>query len=130
MITSEGCRALIAEDDRALADIVRLALGRDGYDVTLAGNGKAALQHAMSTPFDLIVSDYQMPLLNGEQLLTAIRAAGPSQHAAMILCSAKCYELDSERLRRDLDLAGVFYKPFSLLTLVATARAAREALVM
>lgn len=128
MSTSEKHRALIAEDDRALADIIRLALMRDGHDVTLAGNGKLALQIAMSAPFDLIVSDYQMPLLNGEQLLTSVRTSGPSQHAILILCSAKCYEIDSERLRRDLDLAGVFYKPFSLAALVSAARDARERL--
>lgn len=119
--------ALVAEDDPALADITRLALARAGYEVTVAHDGKRAWQFAESTPYDLIVSDYQMPGLNGEQLLTAVRASGKSQRAVLILCSAKSYELDSERLRDELSLTAVFYKPFSLQELVTTVRNARLA---
>ena len=117
---NEHRKALVAEDDRALADIVRLALARSGYDVCVAHDGQKALQLARSKCFDLIVSDYQMPLLNGEQFLSGVRADGASQSAMLILCSAKAYELDSERLRDELDLWAVFYKPFSLSDLVKT----------
>lgn len=111
-------KALVAEDDRALADIIRMALERAAYDVSVAHDGSRALGLAQATRFDLIASDYQMPLLNGEQLLRQIRESGPSSKATMVLCSAKAYELDSERLRQELDLAAVFYKPFSLNELV------------
>lgn len=114
-------KALVAEDDRALADIVRLALTRAGFDVTLAYDGHKAQKIAETVKFDIVVSDYQMPIVNGEQLLTSIRASTRSCHAKLILCSAKSYELDSERLRDELGLAAIFYKPFSLSELVAIA---------
>ena len=121
-VAVDKLRALVAEDDRALADVIRLALTRAGFEVTLAHDGQKALQFAAASAFDVICSDYQMPLLNGEQLLSGVRAGGPSQHATLILCSAKSYELDSERLREQLSLAAVFYKPFSLTELVAAVR--------
>ncbi|MEZ6134991.1 MAG: hypothetical protein R3C53_08795 [Pirellulaceae bacterium] len=68
------------------------------------------------------MSDYQMPLVNGEQLLTAIRQSELSPDAQLILCSAKSYELNSERLRDELGLAALFYKPFSLNELIGVVR--------
>jgi len=112
--------ALVAEDDRVLADILRLALVRAGFDVTVAHDGAKALGLAKSTAFEVIVSDFQMPRLNGQQLLSGVRAEGCSRDAVLILCSAKAYELDSEKLKPELGLTAVFYKPFSLSELVQT----------
>lgn len=112
--------ALVAEDDRALADIVRLALARAGYAVHVAHDGRNASQLLDSIAFAVVVSDYQMPGMNGDMLLRKVRDSSLSGHAKLVLCSAKSYELDSEYLRTELGLAGVFYKPFSLSELVAT----------
>lgn len=120
-------KALVAEDDRALADIIRLALTRGGYQVAVAHDGKKALTLATNSKFDVVVSDYQMPLLNGEQLLSGIRVAGASQEALLFLCSAKSFELDSERIKRELRLSAVFFKPFSLGELVTTIKSHQTA---
>lgn len=120
-------RALVVEDDRPLADIIRLAFARAGYEVTVFHDGAQALEFAQSTPCDVIASDYQLPGLHGEQVLSAVRASGASQQAVLILCSAKAYELDSERLRNELGLAAVFFKPFSLNELVTVVNEARNA---
>ena len=121
-------KALVAEDDRAFADIIRLALTRAGFDVTVAFDGQKALQFASTFRFDLVVSDYQMPILNGEKLLSSIRSSSPSEDAVLILCSAKSYELNSEQLRDELGLAAIFYKPFSLSELVEAAKHARKSI--
>src|SRR6056297_927872 len=120
-------KALVAEDDRALADIIRFALTRGGYDVSVFHDGERALQVGQAEAFDVVASDYQMPGLNGEQLLAGLRREGASRDALMILCSAKAYELDSERLREELDLAAVFYKPFSLHELLTLIRSRQPA---
>ncbi len=119
-------RALVAEDDRALTDIIRLTLSRAGFEVSVAFDGQMALQMAQSIAFDVVVSDYQMPLLNGDKLLESIRAESISREALLILCSAKSYELDSERMREELGLSAIFYKPFSLSELVSIARQATK----
>jgi DNA-binding response OmpR family regulator len=122
--------ALVAEDDRALADIIRLALVRAGFQVTVAHNGKVALDYAAKQSFSAIISDYQMPGLNGEEFLTALREQGLCEQAVLLLCSAKGYEIDSERLRESLGLTAVFYKPFSLSELTDAVRAATCASTM
>lgn len=114
MTVQAKSKALVAEDDRALADIIRMALDRTGLDVTVAHDGQRALALARTHVFDLIVTDYQMPRMDGEQLLREIRNGTPSSQAQVILCSAKSYEVDSEQLRKDLKLTTVLYKPFSL----------------
>lgn len=116
--------ALVAEDDRALADIIRLALSRAGFDVTVAHNGQVALEFVRNRQFQVIVTDYQMPGLNGEQFLTHVREEKIGDDTVLLLCSAKSYELDSERLRTTLGLTAVFYKPFSLSGLVSAAQSA------
>ena len=119
-------RALVAEDDRALTDIIRLTLSRAGFEVSVAFDGQSALQLARAKEFDVVVSDYQMPLLNGDKLLEAIRVDSISRSALLILCSAKSYELNSERLREELGLSAIFYKPFSLSELVSIAIQAKN----
>ena len=113
---------LVAEDDPALADVLRLAFTRAGFEVQVARNGLDALRLATDKAYDVVCSDFQMPKLNGEQLLTAIREGGPSQDAVCLLCSAKSYELDCQRLKEALGLCAVFYKPFSLAEIAAAAK--------
>lgn len=111
-------KALIAEDDRVLADILRLALVRAGFEVTVAHDGQRALSLARNITFRAIVSDFQMPRLNGEAFLSSVRFEGASRDAILVMCSAKGYELDLERLKPELGLATILYKPFSLAELV------------
>ncbi|MAT72340.1 MAG: hypothetical protein CMJ58_22790 [Planctomycetaceae bacterium] len=121
-VSGEKPRALVAEDDPALADILRLAFARAGFDVAIARNGVEALRAASATAFDVVCSDFQMPMLNGEQFLTALREEGPSQNAVCMICSAKSYELDCERMKQQLNLHAIFYKPFSLTEIAAAAQ--------
>lgn len=116
-------KVLIAEDDPALANVLKLAFARAGFDVKVTRNGLEAHRVAQSETFDVVCSDYQMPGMNGGELLRSIRDAGASQHAVCMLCSAKSYELDCDRLKSDLGLESIFYKPFSLAEIVATAQA-------
>lgn len=117
-------RALVAEDDRALADIIRCALTRAGLEVSVAHDGLRALGLARHQRFDVIVSDYQMPKLDGESFLREVRKASASQEAQLFFCSAKAYELQSQEIAQDLGLAGVFFKPFSLSELATAVRQA------
>ncbi|TWT76138.1 Sporulation initiation phosphotransferase F [Posidoniimonas polymericola] len=115
-------RALIAEDDPALADVLKLAFTRKGFQTKVFRNGRDALAAAAAESWDVVCSDYQMPHVNGEQLLTGVRASETSRHAVCILCSAKSYELNCERMARELNLHAIFYKPFSLAEITESAQ--------
>jgi diguanylate cyclase (GGDEF)-like protein len=66
-------RALVAEDDDNYAAYIAALLRRFGFDVTVAPNGRAALAAAQECPFDVAVIDFEMPEMNGLELIAAIR---------------------------------------------------------
>jgi DNA-binding response OmpR family regulator len=54
-------RVLIVEDDRRLANVLRLGLEEEGFGVDLVGDGEAAVAAAVTTPFDVITLDVMLP---------------------------------------------------------------------
>lgn len=59
---------LVVEDEAELAEIYRVILEQSGYDVTVAHNGKIALEKVVNSP-DLILLDLRMPIMNGVEFL-------------------------------------------------------------
>ena len=86
-------RILVVEDEPRLADLLRLYLERDGYAVTVVGDGTAALAAFEAEPVDLVVLDLMLPGLSGEALVTAIRERGDTP---VLVASAK--RSDVERI--------------------------------
>src|SRR5690606_27825980 len=66
-------RVLVADDSPIIREIVSDVLAREGVEVMLAEDGKIALECLERGEFDLVISDVEMPRLNGLELLTAIR---------------------------------------------------------
>ena len=72
----EGPRALVVDDDEALLVICVRALAGQGYRVEAAQDGASALRALRRTPFDVIVSDIEMPGMSGIELVETLRAGG------------------------------------------------------
>ena len=70
--TAQGA-ILVVDDDVALAESLCRLLGKAGYDVTAAADGRAAIATLLHGTFDAIVSDIQMPDMDGIQLLRRVR---------------------------------------------------------
>ncbi len=68
-------RCLIADDVRSSRDTVGIWLGECGFDCTLVDNGQAAWESISEHPPDLLVTDLEMPMLSGLQLLDKVRHA-------------------------------------------------------
>lgn len=64
-------RVLYAEDLQDLRELMRLILGRDGYEVETVADGAEALRRlrAPHADFDLLITDHHMPVLNGLELV-------------------------------------------------------------
>jgi EAL domain-containing protein (putative c-di-GMP-specific phosphodiesterase class I) len=65
---------LLVDDDEALARTLQRVLKSAGYEVTFVNNGTTAVETIMSRPFDVIVTDIQMPGMSGVELLGIVRA--------------------------------------------------------
>lgn len=65
---------LIVDDEPSIRQLMSTLLTLEGYTVTTAPDGRAALDHILNTPPDVVISDVRMPHMSGCELLTAIRA--------------------------------------------------------
>lgn len=108
-----GHRILVAEDNPVTQDLLKFNLERAGLVVTAASNGTSALQAATEQRFDCIVTDFQMPGMDGETLARNIRESTPNQETPIVLCSAKGFEIDKDRLQQECGVTDFLLKPFS-----------------
>ncbi|MFV0432913.1 MAG: response regulator transcription factor [Leucobacter sp.] len=69
-------RALVVDDERNLSELLRMALGAEGWDARSASNGQEALNMIREFAPDLLVLDIMMPGLDGMEVLKRVRANG------------------------------------------------------
>jgi len=119
MMADEGQRILIVEDEEALADSVRYNLEREGYLVSVAVDGRQALDRFRAEPPALVILDLMLPEVSGLDLCRAIRAESA---VPIIMVTAKDSEADKVA---GLELGADDYvtKPFSVRELVSRVRA-------
>ena len=116
---SEAKRVLVAEDNIVLGDVIRFNLQRSGYLVTLARNGMDAFRDLEADRFDILVTDYEMPGIHGEELCKRVRNDLKLESLRIVMCSAKGLELDRDELIARLSLETILYKPFSIRELTS-----------
>ena len=71
-----NAKILVVDDEPGLRDMLADALRMQGYKTEVAGDGQVALRDMQETHFDLVISDVNMPKVNGFELLERMRAAG------------------------------------------------------
>jgi len=69
---------LIVDDDEGLASILALILGQEGFEVRTANNGSVGCSAYFEEPTDWVVTDIQMPELDGLRMMQCIRLFNPS----------------------------------------------------
>jgi CheY-like chemotaxis protein len=106
-------RVLVAEDNKVLANVIVFNLKREGFDVFHAPSGDVAWKQLQQEYFDLVITDYQMPNMNGGELTQLIRRQPSLEAIPVILLTAKGLELDNEYCRETLGVNAIMNKPFS-----------------
>jgi two-component system response regulator PilR (NtrC family) len=66
-------RILVVDDERSMRELLAIVLRREGYEVLLAENGRAAIKTLEQEPIDLLISDIKMPDLSGVEVLRAAK---------------------------------------------------------
>jgi two-component system response regulator RegX3 len=118
-VTEVGDRILIVEDEESLADSIRYNLEREGYAVTVASDGRRALDRFRAESPMLVILDLMLPEVSGLDLCRAIRS---ESEVPIIMVTAKDSEADKVT---GLELGADDYvtKPFSVRELVSRVRA-------
>jgi two-component system response regulator PilR (NtrC family) len=81
---TQSARILVVDDERSMRELLAILLKREGHDVVVAENGRAAIDLLNKQPFDLVVSDARMPDLDGLEVLRHARSINPSVIAIMV----------------------------------------------
>ncbi|MEZ5975505.1 MAG: ATP-binding protein [Planctomycetota bacterium] len=107
----QGLRLLVAEDNPTNQEVLRKMLERLGCAVTLVGNGAAALEIFQRRPFDIVLLDCQMPVMDGMQAAMAMREveAGKTRMPILLLTAHSPAEVGDKL--READLDGLIQKP-------------------
>ena len=77
-------RILVVDDEPSVGNTIKMLLQFDGHEVEATHNSRDALAMFEPDRFDLIITDYAMPGMNGNQLAAAIKADAPDQPVIMI----------------------------------------------
>ncbi len=116
-------RILIVDDERSMREMLSILLEREGYETAEAKDGREALQLFEGSLFDLVITDIQMPVMNGIDLLAGIKAISPETPVLMITAFATAEQaVDAIKL-------GAFHyftKPFNNDEIRALVRNALE----
>ncbi|MGN1195961.1 MAG: response regulator transcription factor [Acutalibacteraceae bacterium] len=115
-------KILVAEDESAIRDIIAINLGRAGYEVVQASDGRQALELFNESPlsFDVVLLDIMMPLLDGVSVCKAVREA--NANTGIILLTAKTQERD-KIIGLTSGADDYITKPFSVNELIARVEA-------
>jgi DNA-binding response OmpR family regulator len=85
---TEITKILIAEDQADLRDMIAHTLRLSGYEVVATEDGERAYQQAKSTQPDLIILDYELPLLNGRQVCKRLKALDAFTNTPIVIISS------------------------------------------
>jgi CheY-like chemotaxis protein len=91
-------RILVVDDEPFVCDAVKMMLAFDGHSVETASSGKDALAIFDKAKFDLVITDFAMPAMKGDELALAIKARAPQQPVVMITAYAEMLQSNSSPL--------------------------------
>jgi two-component system, chemotaxis family, chemotaxis protein CheY len=112
---SERPRVLVVDDDEGIRDLVAVVLADQGYEVSVAEHGAAALDLVRQTRPAAILLDMRMPVMDGWAFAAAYRQL-PAPHAPIIVLTAA---QDAPRRAAEIRADAALGKPFTIAELTA-----------
>jgi CheY-like chemotaxis protein len=82
-------RILLVDDEESVRGAYGMMLSIDEHQVVEAGNGKEALEQFDKGPYDLVITDFEMPVMKGGELATRLKQLAPSLPILMITAYGK-----------------------------------------
>jgi DNA-binding NtrC family response regulator len=106
-----GSKIMVVDDEAGIRNLLSEALSVKGFNVTSAKDGMESLKYMRTNNFDLVITDINMPRLNGIELLKKMKKAGRQEKVVIMTGST----FDSSGLTKDIPL--VYFqlrKPFKM----------------
>ncbi len=102
----------IADDDNLLIDFLRFRLERKGYEVRSSHDGQEALDQILSTPPDILLLDYQMPVRSAYEIIEILKQSPQCQHLPILVLASQWREKEVIDAL-ELGITDYIVKPFS-----------------
>ena len=90
-------QVLVVEDEDALATLLQYNLEKEGYQVSVAGDGEDALMQAEETTPDLVLVDWMLPKVSGIEVCRRLRGRQETANVPIIMLTARGEETDRVR---------------------------------
>ena len=105
-------KALVVDDEIHIVQVVAIKLRNNGFDVTTAENGQVGLELAGEIAPDIIITDFQMPVMTGLELVENLRKEEETADIPVIMLTARGFAIE-EDTRQELKISACLSKPFS-----------------
>jgi CheY-like chemotaxis protein len=109
---------LLCDDEIHILRAAEMKARRSGYDVRIARDGQEAWEMIQRERPDLVVTDVQMPRMDGLELTRRIRSDASLRELPIVMLTAKGFELDPSEILGKWGVSEVLSKPFSPRELV------------
>ncbi|MFC1673062.1 PleD family two-component system response regulator [Pseudomonadota bacterium] len=107
---------LLVDDDDLLRNAIQYMLSSAGYDVVEAQNGAEALQQAKSIMPDLVITDINMPIMDGFELMQELCSVTPEQAIIAMTATTGISTDDDRHISRAMSSGAreIIFKPFDV----------------
>jgi CheY-like chemotaxis protein len=112
-------RILVIDDEEVIRLAVGAALRRYGHDVSAAVDGEEGVNLFQRQTFDLVITDVNMPRLNGPEVIKAVRSLRPAIPIIIIGGGGSIPPVGSEQFAQQVGADRVLLKPFAMQQLIA-----------
>lgn len=121
-MTAQKKTILCVEDDQEMIDLIRLILGRHGYQIEGATGGIEGLQSMKDNPPDLVLLDLMMPDMDGWEVYQQMKADPVLQSVPVVVVTAKAQNIDRVLGLHIAKVDAYITKPFSPQELLETVQ--------
>ena len=105
-------KVLVVDDEVHIIHVVAIKLRNNGYEVITAENGSDAYDLACSEMPDIVVTDFQMPVMSGLELVEKLRENPQTKAIPVIMLTARGFAIEGEQ-HEELGISEFLSKPFS-----------------
>jgi two-component system alkaline phosphatase synthesis response regulator PhoP len=105
-------KVLVVDDEVHIVHVVAIKLRNNGYEVVSADNGAEAFELACLERPDIIVTDFQMPVMTGLELVEKLRQSEETKDIPVIMLTARSFAIPKEQ-QEELRISSCLSKPFS-----------------
>ena len=111
-------KILLVDDEMHILRAAEIKLSRSGYEVTCAQDGEQAWEMIQQARPDILITDLQMPRVDGFELSRRVRANPETRDMPILVLTAKGFEMAHRDLAEAYGVVAIISKPFSPCELV------------